>query len=244
MAIVTGAGSGIGRAAALRLAEDGCAVAAWDLDEAHAHGTAADITDAGGRALPVAVDVRDDAAVAAAVAKSTETLGTLTAAFNNAGIGLPVAPLAEIALENFDQVIATNLRGVFSCMRHQIPRLIEGGGGVILNAASIAGQVGFAGESAYAATKHGVIGLSKTAALEYGAHGLRINAICPGAVRTPMLDLLAAGGVSEADLRALHPIGRLGEPRDVAETATWLLLHAPDFLTGTTITVDGGWTAR
>ncbi len=244
VAIVTGAGSGIGRSAALELGKAGCAVAAWDIDETAAQETAADIEATGTRAIAVAVDVRDDAAVSAAVEQSTAKLGALTVAFNNAGIGLPVAPLADIALEDFDNVVATNLRGIFSCMRHQVPRMVEAGGGAIVNAASVAGQVGLAGESAYSATKHGVIGLTKTAAIEYGPASVRINAICPGAIRTPMLDILAAGGVSEDDLLALHPIGRLGTPGDVAQTVTWLLLEAPDFITGASINVDGGWTAH
>lgn len=244
VAIVTGAGSGIGRSAALELGKAGCAVAAWDIDEAAAQKTAADIEASGTRAIAVAVDVRDDAAVSAAVEQSTAKLGALTAAFNNAGVGLPVAPLADIALEDFDNVVATNLRGIFSCMRHQVPRMVEAGGGAIVNAASVAGQVGLAGESAYSATKHGVIGLTKTAAIEYGPASVRINAICPGAIRTPMLDILAAGGVSEDDLLAMHPIGRLGTPGDVARTVTWLLLEAPDFITGASINVDGGWTAH
>ena len=244
VAIVTGAGSGIGRSAALELGKAGCAVAAWDIDEAAAQETAAGIEAFGTRAIAVAVDVRDDAAVSAAVEQSTAKLGTLTVAFNNAGVGLPVAPLADIALEDFDNVVATNLRGIFSCMRHQVPRMVEAGGGAIVNAASVAGQVGLAGESAYSATKHGVIGLTKTAAIEYGPASVRINAICPGAIRTPMLDILAAGGVSEDDLLALHPIGRLGTPGDVAQTVTWLLLEAPDFITGASINVDGGWTAH
>jgi NAD(P)-dependent dehydrogenase (short-subunit alcohol dehydrogenase family) len=244
VAIVTGAGSGIGRSAALELGKAGCAVAAWDIDEAAAQETAAGIEASGTRAIAVAVDVRDDAAVSAAVEQSTAKLGTLTVAFNNAGVGLPVAPLADIALEDFDNVVATNLRGIFSCMRHQVPRMVEAGGGAIVNAASVAGQVGLAGESAYSATKHGVIGLTKTAAIEYGPASVRINAICPGAIRTPMLDILAAGGVSEDDLLALHPIGRLGTPGDVAQTVTWLLLEAPDFITGASINVDGGWTAH
>jgi NAD(P)-dependent dehydrogenase (short-subunit alcohol dehydrogenase family) len=244
VAIVTGAGSGIGRAAAAMLADNGCSVSVWDYDEASAAQTAAEIAATGGNAIGIRVDVREDDAVAAAVAETVDRLGSLTVAFNNAGIGLPVAPLTDIALDDFDNVVATNLRGIFSCMRHQIPRLVENGGGAILNAASVAGQVALAGESAYTATKHGVIGLSKAAAVEYGPAGVRVNAICPGAIRTPMLDILAAGGVSEEALLAMHPIGRLGEPTDVAETATWLLLNAPTFITGAAIGVDGGWTAQ
>lgn len=243
VAIVTGGGSGLGRAAALRLGRLNCAVAVWDLDADAASSAASAIVEAGGRALGLGVDVRDDAAVEAATAASIAELGELTVAFNNAGIGLPVGPLAAIALEDFDRVVATNLRGVFSCMRHQIPRMLEGGGGRIVNCSSVAGQVGLGGESAYTATKHGVIGLTKAAAIEYGGDGLLVNAICPGAVRTRLLDTLAAGGISEEDLLSLHHVGRLGEPSDIAETVSWLLLEAPSFISGTTLNVDGGWTA-
>jgi NAD(P)-dependent dehydrogenase (short-subunit alcohol dehydrogenase family) len=242
--IVTGAGSGIGRASALKLAAKGSAVAAWDSNEEHLSRAVEEIIANGGRAVGRTVDVRDDAAVAEGVDHCVATLGALTGAFNCAGIGLPVAPLAETKLEDFDAAMATNVRGIFSCMRHQIPRMIAGGGGAIVNMSSVAGVVALAGESAYTASKHAVIGLSKAAAVEYGPAGIRVNSVCPGAIKTPMLDFLAQGGVSEADLVALQPIGRIGETADVADTVAWLLLDAPTMITGSAINIDGGWSAQ
>lgn len=243
-AIVTGAGSGIGRAVALAYAREGARV------------VVADIVDAGGKetvhliekATPgaKAVFVRADAAKPedndAIVKTAIDRFGGLHVACNNAGIGGEIAPVGEMTVEGWRKVIDINLSGVFYAMRAQIPRMLEAGGGAIVNMASILGAVGQGGSSAYVAAKHGVLGLTKTAALEYSPRGIRINAVGPGYIDTPLLVGLPAEAL--AALVALHPIGRLGRSEEVAELVTWLSSDRASFVAGAYYPVDGGFLAR
>ena len=206
MALVTGAASGIGEAAARLFAERGARVALIDLDEA-GEGVAETIRAAGGEALFVAADVAEDEQVERAVAKTIEAFGRLDCAYNNAGLSGPPHPVAEMPLDQWRRGIDVMLTGVFLCLRHEVPRMLEHGGGTIVNCASGAGLIGFPGQAAYVAAKHGVIGLTKTAAMEYGQQGVLINAICPGTARTAMVENVIEETPSLSDeLKRLHPI--------------------------------------
>lgn len=245
VAIVTGAGAGIGRATAIALAAEGAAVVVSDVDVDGGQQTAREITDKGGKAHFVRADVSDDDQVAALVAETVERFGGLDAAFNNAGIeGVP-APTADCTPENWQRTIAVNLTGVWSCMRHELPRMLERGGGSIVNCASVAGLVGFANIPAYTASKHGVVGLTKTAALDYAERGIRVNAVCPGVIDTEMVERFT-GGVDEAldAMIAMEPVGRLGHPEEIADAVVWLCSDRSSFVTGQAIAVDGGFVAR
>ena len=245
VAIVTGASAGIGRATAVALATEGAAVTGADVDEARGEQVAAEIRDKGGRAIFVKTDVTDDAQVAAMVAKTVEAFGGLDVAFNNAGIeGMP-APTADCTVENWHRTLAVNLTGVWSCMRHEIPVMLARGGGSIVNCASVAGLVGFAGIPAYTASKHAVVGLTKTAALEYAEQGIRVNAVCPGVIDTEMIDRFTGGQPeAEAAMVATEPVGRLGRPEEIADAVVWLASPQSSFVTGQAIAVDGGFVAR
>jgi NAD(P)-dependent dehydrogenase (short-subunit alcohol dehydrogenase family) len=244
VAIVTGAGAGIGRATAVALARDGASVLAADL---HGHGedVAEEIRAAGGAAVFAAVDVADDGQVEAMVARCVEEFGGLDIAFNNAGIEGQPAPTHECTDDTWQRTLAVNLTGVWHCMRHEIPRMLERGGGSIVNCASIAGLVGFAGSPAYVASKHGVVGLTKTAALDYAEAGIRVNAVCPGVIETQMVQrVIDAAPDMEAMLKASEPVGRLGRPEEIADAVLWLVRPGSAFVTGQAIAVDGGWVAR
>ena len=244
VAIVTGGGAGIGRAAAAALAARGAAVVVADADEARGAETARLLLDAGHRAVAVATDVSRADQVQRLVESTLSAYGRLDWAFNNAGIEGPSGPLPGIADADWERVIAVNLKGVWLCMREEIPAMEATGGGSIVNCASIAGLVGFPGSGAYVASKHGVIGLTRTAALECAREGIRINAVCPGVIHTAMIDRYTHGdrGI-EAQLAAGEPIGRMGTPEEVAAAVAWLCADA-GFVTGTAIPVDGGWTAQ
>lgn len=243
VAVVTGAGSGIGVAIAHELAARGALVVAADLDEKAAAAVSKAIADKGGRAKPFAVDVSDADAVARMVDFAVQTGGGLHLAVNNAGIGGPSAPLGEYPLDGWRQVIDVNLNGVFYGLRHQIPAMLESGGGAIVNMASILGSVGFANAGAYVAAKHAVVGMTKTAAMEYGDKGVRINAVGPGFVDTPLLSKnLDAETIGQ--LAALHPIGRIGRPEEVSALTCFLLSDRASFITGSYHLVDGAYTAR
>lgn len=244
--IVTGAAGGIGRAAVLAFAQAGARVVAADLDEAGAMAVAQQARDAGAQALAVAVDVTRSASVQAMVAAAVAQFGRLDAAFNNAGVELEGVATAEADEDVFDRTIAVNLRGVFLCMKHQIAQMLaQGGGGAIVNTASVAGLVGAATMPAYAASKHGVVGLTKSAALEYARRGIRVNAVCPGVVRTAMTErAIAQRPEREAFIAGLHPMGRIAEPAEIAATALWLCSPAASFVTGQALAVDGGMVAR
>lgn len=243
VAVVTGAGSGIGVAIAHELAARGALVVTADLDEKAAAAVSKAIADKGGRAKPFAVDVSDADAVARMVDFAVQTGGGLHLAVNNAGIGGPSAPLGEYPLDGWRQVIDVNLNGVFYGLRHQIPAMLESGGGAIVNMASILGSVGFANAGAYVAAKHAVVGMTKTAAMEYGDKGVRINAVGPGFVDTPLLSKnLDAETIGQ--LAALHPIGRIGRPEEVSALTCFLLSDRASFITGSYHLVDGAYTAR
>ncbi len=244
-ALVTGAGSGIGRATALAFARAGASVAVADWDEAGASETVRLIDAIGGKAIGVKVDVSIPAQVEAMVDQALKAFGRLDAACNNAGIGGPLAFTADYPIDEWDKVIAINLRGVFLCMRAELPHLLKQGGAIV-NVASILGNVGFANASAYTAAKHGVVGLTKTAALEYSAKGVRVNAICPAFIETPMLEKagLLADPVAKQGLIGVHPIGRLGTSEEIADTIVWLASPAAAFVTGAAVLADGGYCAQ
>ena len=244
VALVTGASSGIGRAIALVWAREGAKVVVSDINTAAGEETAALVRAQGGDALFVAADVGKPEDGRTLVQQAVARYGRLDVACNNAGIGGPSAPVADYPLDGWAQVININLSGVFFGMQHQIAAMLKTGGGSIVNMASVLGAVGFAGSSAYAAAKHGVIGLTQTAALEYSAHGIRINAVGPGFIHTPMVAGLEADAAVNAMVVAAHAIGRLGKPEEVAELVAWLSSDRASFVTGAYYPVDGAYLAR
>lgn len=240
--LVTGASRGIGAAAARHLGACGATVVLAARDRAAAEAHAKAITDAGGAAEAIALDVADDEAVAAAVAGIEERHGGLHLAFNNAGTQGPSLPLHEQDPAEMARILDVNLLGVYRCLRHEIPALLRAGGGAILNTASVGGVVAAPGIAPYCASKHAVIGLSKSAALDYARQGIRVNVLAPGAVRT---DILTGWLSDEAELAAMAegtPQGRIAEPEEIAPLVGWLLSDATSFMTGAVITADGGYT--
>ena len=244
VAVVTGAGSGIGRATALAYARAGARVVVSDVDAERGKDTVRQVTTEGGEAASVAADVSDPEACKALVAAAVARFGRLDCACNNAGIGGEAEPTADYPVADWQRVISTNLSGVFYCMKHEIPAMLEGGGGAIVNMTSILGQVGFATAPAYVAAKHGLVGLTRTAALEYSARGVRVNAVGPAFVHTPLIRRLEENPETLEQLVALHPIGRLGRPEEVAELVLWLSTERASFVTGAYVPVDGGYLAR
>lgn len=243
VALVTGGASGIGRATALRMAEEGARVLVADRDGAGAARVAETIRQAGGEARAQPCDVTEEAEVMAMVRAARDAWGRLDCAFNNAGVAPAEAlPLAEIPPEEWSRVLGVNLTGVFLCLRHQIPAMAAGGGGAIVNTASIAGRIALPRAGAYVAAKHAVIGLTRSAALDHAGQGVRVNAICPGYVETP----LASRGIErrrEAIL-ARVPLGRIGTVEEIADAVVWLLSDRAGFVTGEALAADGGHTAN
>lgn len=246
VAIVTGAATGIGRATALYLAERGVSVMLADMNMAETENTGQMIANAGGQAAMQKCDVSKESDCAALVSATVEAFGKLDYAFNNAGISDQGAT-HECTAEQWQKVIDVNLTGVFYCMKHQIAQMLkQGTPGSIVNCASILGEVGFAGAPAYVAAKHGVVGLTKAAALEYGTKNIRINAVGPAFIRTPMLtgSGLLDDPATVQMLESLHPIGRLGEPEEIASIVSFLFSDEASFLTGQNYLADGGYTTR
>ncbi len=233
---------GIGRAAAEVFAREGAAVVVADIDEDGGRATVGLIEAAGGTAGFVRADVSVKADVDAMVDYAVDTFGGLDCAHNNAGVAAPMAPLADYSDAAWDRTLAIMLTGVYLCMKAEIPRMLERGGGAIVNTASGVGLVAYPNQAAYTASKHGVIGLTKVAALDYGARGIRVNAICPGTARTPMVDAaIRYDPAIDAQLKALHPIGRIAEASEIAEAAVWLCTPAASFVLGVALPVDGGY---
>jgi NAD(P)-dependent dehydrogenase (short-subunit alcohol dehydrogenase family) len=245
VAIVTGAASGIGATAAEFYARDGARVVVSDVNEEAGQETVQRIQRANGEAFFVKTDVSDPAACADLVAQTVDRYGRLDIAFNNAGIGGAQAPTADYPLDAWHQLMSINLFGVFYCMKYQIPAMLESSQtGAIVNMASILGRVAFATSPAYVTAKHGVIGLTANAAVEYGQQGIRVNAVGPGFIRTPLISELEQDPETYNMLVSLHPIGRLGEPEEVADLVLWLSSEKASFVTGAYYPVDGGYLAR
>ena len=247
---VTGSGSGIGRESARVMAREGAAVVVSDINVEGGKETVEMIRGEGGEAHFIAADVSHAAQIHELIAGTLAQYGQLDFAHNNAGIAGPTKGVADYPIEDFDRVVAINLRGVFLAMQAELAHMLPLGKGAILNTSSTFGLVGFPGCAAYVATKHAVAGLTRAAAIENSAAGVRVNAVCPGAIATPMVDQMAdeiSPGARQPvfdQLGAAAPIGRMGQPREIGEAAAWLVSDSASFVTGLTMTVDGGWTAQ
>lgn len=244
-ALVTGASSGIGRATAIGFAQQGANVVVADVLTEGGAKTVRMIEEMGKRALFVSCDVSQENDVKNVMNQTIETFGRLDYAFNNAGTEGKHGSTIDCTDENWENVIRINLKGVWLCMKQELPQMLKQGTGAIVNCSSIAGLVGFEGIPAYTASKHGVVGLTRTAALEFAKSNIRINAVCPGVIQTPMIDRFVHG---EAQIRKQliegEPVGRVGKPEEIAEGVLWLCSDAASFVTGQAIAIDGGWIAR
>jgi len=245
VALVTGAGSGIGRASALAFAREGAKVVVADTVVEGAEETVRIIRRAGGEALFAKADVSKASEVQTILKKTVETYGRLDCAYNNAGVAVTPRLTPDTSEEDWDRVISVNLKGVWLCMKYEIPQMLKQGKGAIVNASSMLGLIGLPKRSAYAASKHGVVGLTKVAALEYANAGIRVNAVCPSVVRTPLVEsIIASDPEAEAQLTSMIPMERLGTLEEIAEVVVWLCSDASSFVTGNAMLVDGGAVAK
>ena len=238
-AFITGAASGIGRATAVAFAVEGARVVVTDRVEAALRETGESVKEIGGEVLAIACDVSKPEEIEAAVARAVNTFGRIDCAFNNAGVENKATPLHEIELEEWDRILGINLRGTFVCMKHEIAQMLRQGGGVVVNTSSGAGIRGVAGGASYAASKHAMIGMTKSAALDYAKRNIRVNCILPGNIATPMMDRFTDGDIQKAI--DLEPVGRLGKPEEIAEAVLWMCSDLGGFVTGASIVVDGDW---
>ena len=245
IALVTGSGSGIGRVTAVTFAHEGATVVCADVNREAGEATAARIRESGGKAEFVAIDVTDDSQVQGLIARIVKTHGRLDCAYNNAGIEGDVIDTHEASERNFDRVMAINVKGVWLCMKYEIRQMRKQGAGTIVNTASAAGLVGFKSLPIYVASKHAVVGLTKTAALENAETGIRINAVCPGPVDTPMMERITSneGQPGRKDFEAFVPMHRYAVPQEIANAVAWLCSEQSSYVTGTALRVDGGITA-
>jgi NAD(P)-dependent dehydrogenase (short-subunit alcohol dehydrogenase family) len=243
VAFVTGAASGIGRATVIAFALEGATVVVADISDKGSHETANIIKEAGGLALAVKCDVSQTEDMKNCLGQTIETFGRFDFAFNNAGVEQKLALTADLAVEEWDRVVDTDMRGVFLCLKHEIPLMLKQGGGAIVNTSSGAGVKGFKAEAAYVAAKHGVVGLTKAAALDYAQSNIRINAVAPGIIDTSMIKRFS-GGTPEGRQAMIsqEPVGRMGQPEEIASAVLWLCSDAASFVTGHTMVVDGGQT--
>lgn len=239
VAFVTGAAGGIGRATAVAFAAEGAHVAILDRTADALRETEAAVKEAGGEVLAIACDVSIPEQVEAAVAQAVRRFGQLDIAFNNAGVENKAQQLHEIELEEWDRILGINLRGAFVCMKHEIAQMLRQGGGVVVNTSSGAGIRGVAGGASYAASKHAIIGMTRSAALDYAKQNIRVNAVLPGNIATPMMDRFTGGDIQKAI--DLEPVGRLGKPEEIAEAVLWMCSDLGGFVTGSAVVVDGGW---
>ena len=245
VALVTGAASGMGLATARAFAEAGASVVLADIDGDAAERAAKELTEAGYQAIGVACDVTDERQAAAMVERAVETFGRLDMAFNNAGIQVPPSDAADETAENFDRVNAVNLRGIWTAQKHELRQMRAQGSGAIVNCSSLGGLVGLPERAAYHASKHGVIGLTKSAAVEYAPRGIRVNAVCPGVIDTPMVSgMLEGQAEAMAEIMKQQPIGRLGRAEEIAAAVLWLCSPAASFVLGVALPVDGGYTTH
>src|SRR5436853_1143457 len=245
VALVTGASSGMGLATAQAFAETGASVVLADINENALRAATDGLTNAGHTALGVTCDVSDEEEVAALVAHTVATFGRLDMAFNNAGIMISPSDAADEPAQNFDRVTAINLRGVWTCMKHELRQMRAQGSGAVVNCSSLGGLVGLPGRASYHASKHGVVGLTKSAALEYAPRGVRINAVCPGTIDTPMVaDMLDTEPDAMKEIMREQPIGRLGRSNEIAAAVLWLCSPGASFVIGVPLAVDGGFTAH
>lgn len=247
VALVTGAASGLGLATAKAFAESGASVVLADWNEKEVQAAASDLASKGHHTLAVRCDVSDDAQVEAMVQQTVATFGRLDAAYNNAGVQNVLAETADSTREDYDRVMAINLRGVWSCMKFELQQMRKQGSGAIVNCSSLGGLLGGNQRGTYHAAKHGVIGFTKSAALEYATRGIRVNAVCPGMIHTPMTDQMRAGGqgaILDEMLETFVPMKRQGRPEEIADAVLWLCSDRASYVTGQSISVDGGYVMR